>query len=89
MGDYKKVVDIKVSFDKYRNWDKYDTEWLLTVFEGGYCIECGCLCNFDLKYDYVPIMGVMYGEIYEVSPYRVIGFTCLECGVEYKIRIGY
>ena len=84
MRDYRKVIylNLPIGGEVYKSWGKKDTRRLLAVFEGGYCIECGCVNNYRLNYDYVPSF-VGGGDV----GYRVVGFTCRDCGCEFKIRI--
>ena len=82
MALVSKSVSVGVDVETYDCWGSDKTEWLLTVFEGGYCVSCGCRSNFLLKYDYVFDKSMVGNE-----PYRVIGFTCLDCGCEYKVRV--
>lgn len=85
MRDYKKVIylNLLIGGGEYKTWNRGKTKWLLTVFEGGYCLDCGCISNYKLNYDYVPGFYKMDIDV----GYRVIGFVCRDCGCEYKIRI--
>ena len=78
-----KYISLLIGGQAYKTWDK--TSYLLTVFNGGYCEECGCINNYKLIYDYVPCIRVGDKTIYE--DYRVIGFDCLDCKTKYRLRI--
>ena len=79
----KRVMYVYVSPEEYGSWDSKKTEQLLTVFEGGYCVDCGCVSNFYLKYECVSCFSSYYD-----NEYRVIDFICNDCGCEYNIKIG-
>ena len=79
----KKIIYTYVDEKTRDEWNCNKTRELLSVYDGGYCTECGCVANFDLICDYWCYMSSYYqGE------YRFIKFVCRDCSTEYNLRIG-